>query len=85
MQTRISLVITMVCWLVMVMVIYLVPILYNIQYKKKKSLETSGEVWENLKTGGYGIVTFLSTRINLYMYIKNHINENIYYNQSISI
>ncbi len=34
----------------------------TIQYKIFYSLEPSGEVWENLKTGGYGIVTVPSTR-----------------------
>ncbi len=40
------------------------------KYKIVYSLQTSGEVWENLKTGGYGIFTFPSTRINIFLVLK---------------
>ncbi len=43
--------------------------MYNtIQYKIFYSLETSGEVWENLKTGGYGIVTRINICLVLTIY-----------------
>ncbi len=39
---------------------------YNIQYKICYSQETSGEVWENLKTGGHRIVTYYPLVINVH-------------------